>query len=453
MADKESRLFYRRALSICLLMILQQLILSLITIIDNVMVGRFGDVFVSSAAIVNRLFIVPSSFLNGILAAGAIFLAQYIGTGDHQRMKQTYRFSLVISAVLLLPFIAAGLCAPQMLVRLFAKEASILEPASVYLWYLSLSMIPYILSQAVTNAMRAVGQVRLPLLCCCITVAVKIVMNFLLLYSPLSLGMAGAGLAMLICRLIEALLLMLFLKRRPCDFNTRWRDLFQIPKALALKIAGKLLPIGLNELMYGLGLAVIFKGYSAFSAPVTAGYSVAMTYYELFRVLFMAMGTTLTIIVGPHLGQGRKQEAKQAVIRIFRLALILSLIFGGLIELSRLSVPILYAVSPESLAAADSLLKLMGLLFPLATVHFLVYFVFRSGGDSRSIFLIDSLFMWCVPIPLLFFLTQCSALPIETVYFLVEISYLLKCLLSLFLLKKERWLNNLTADSEPAEHA
>ena len=69
--------FYRQALNLCLAMIAQQLILNLITIIDNVMVGRYGDLFVSSAAIVNRLFTVPSSFLNGILAGGVVFLAQY----------------------------------------------------------------------------------------------------------------------------------------------------------------------------------------------------------------------------------------------------------------------------------------------------------------------------------------------------------------------------------------
>ena len=89
-------------------------------------------------------------------------------------------------------------------------------------------------------------------------------------------------------------------------------------------------------------------------------------------------------------------------------------------------------------------MQIMALLFPLATGHFLVYFVFRSGGDSRSIFLIDSLFMWIIPIPLLIGLTRGTNLPLTAVYFLVEVSYVLKCLLALGLLKKERWLNNLT---------
>ncbi len=35
-------------------------------------------------------------------------------------------------------------------------------------------------------------------------------------------------------------------------------------------------------------------------------------------------------------------------------------------------------------------------------------------------------------------------MPLTAVYCLVEVSYVLKCLLALALLKKERWLNNLT---------
>ncbi|MFR5599409.1 MAG: hypothetical protein ACLTJB_06835, partial [Holdemania filiformis] len=115
-----------------------------------------------------------------------------------------------------------------------------------------------------------------------------------------------------------------------------------------------------------------------------------------------------------------------------------------LIYLCRWTIPLIYTGSALSLRTADQLMQIMALLFPLATGHFLVYFVFRSGGDSRSIFLIDSLFMWIIPIPLLIGLTRGTDLPLTAVYFLVEVSYLLKCLLALALLKKERWLNNLT---------
>ena len=177
---------------------------------------------------------------------------------------------------------------------------------------------------------------------------------------------------------------------------------------------------------------------------MTAGYAIAMTYYELFRVLFPAAGTVLTILVGPVLGQGKKAEAREVVRRVFKLALGLSIAFGILIYLCRWTIPLIYTGSALSLRTADQLMQIMALLFPLATGHFLVYFVFRSGGDSRSIFLIDSLFMWIIPIPLLIGLTRGTNLPLTAVYFLVEVSYVLKCLLALGLLKKERWLNNLT---------
>lgn len=443
MHRQSARTFYRQALNLCLAMIAQQLILNLITIIDNVMVGRFGDLFVSSAAIVNRLFTVPSSFLNGILAAGVVYLAQYAGVDQPQRMRQTFRFSIFVSAAMMLPFILAGIAFPRSLVRLFSSDPALLEPATIYLRFLALSMIPYVLSQAIANALRSIGQVRLPLYGSCAAVIVKIVANGILL-DGMRAGMAGAGIAMLICRSLEALIMIALMKRSQCVFAQAWKATPRIPRVLAFQISKTMLPIGLNELFYGLGLAVLFKGYTSFNTATTAGYSIAMTYYELFRVLFPAAGTVLTILVGPVLGQGKKDDAKQVVSRVFKLALALSVLFGILIYLCRWTIPLLYSGSAVSLATADQLMQIMALLFPLATAHFLVYFVFRSGGDSQSIFLIDSLFMWVVPIPLLMILTQRTSLPITVVYFWVEVSYLLKCLLAVGLLKKERWLHNLT---------
>ena len=256
--------------------------------------------------------------------------------------------------------------------------------------------------------------------------------------------MLGAGLAMLLCRCAEALIMIVLMKRSRCVYAQAWKTIPKMPRSLAVQIGKTMLPIGLNELFYGLGLAMLFKGYSSFSTPITAGYAIAMTYYELFRVLFPAAGTVLTILVGPVLGQGKKAEAREVVRRVFKLALGLSVAFGILIDLCRWTIPLIYTGSALSLRTADELMRIMALLFPLATGHFLVYFVFRSGGDSRSIFLIDSLFMWIIPIPLLIGLTRGTNLPLTAVYCLVEVSYVLKCLLALALLKKERWLNNLT---------
>lgn len=441
--QKSGKHFYRQALNLCLAMITQQLILNLITIIDNVMVGRYGDLFVSSVAIVNRLFTVPSSFLNGILAGGGVFLAQYAGIDQPQRMTQTFRFSLAASIALLFPFILAELVFTQPLIRLFSSDPALEGPAAVYLQLLALSMIPYVLSQAIANALRAIGQVRLPLWGSCAAVIVKILANLILL-EGIPGGMLGAGLAMLLCRCAEALIMIVLMKHSRCVYAQAWKTTPKMPRSLTLQIGKTMLPIGLNELFYGLGLAMLFKGYSLFSTSMTAGYAIAMTYYELFRVLFPAAGTVMTILVGPVLGQGKKAEAKEVVRHVFKLALGLSVVFGILIDLCRWTIPLIYTGSVLSLRTADQLMRIMALLFPLATGHFLVYFVFRSGGDSRSIFLIDSLFMWIVPIPLLIGLTCETGLPLTVVYFLVEISYVLKCLLALTLLKKERWLNNLT---------
>lgn len=441
--------FYNKVLSIATLMIAQQLIINLINIIDNIMVGRFNDVMISSVAIVNRIFTVSNSFIVGILAASTIFLAQYNGLNDKTKLQQTYHFTQIALTVLIAPFIIAGLFFPEVLIRLFSDDSQIITQASNYMRLLSLSMIPFIYSSCISNSMRSVGLMRIPLICCIATVFIKIIGNCLFLYQPFAWGLTGAGVALLLCRLSEFVLLYWLMKRNNCSFHAPVIQ-SKIPRKMCISIGEKMLPIGFNELIYGVGLAMFFKGYASFNTEITAGYSIAMTYYELFRILSGSMGMVMTIIVGKSLGIGNFPQAKKDAGRIYKLALGISVIFAFLLYLCSYTVPFIYTGSEVSIQTAIEMIRRMALLFPLATSHLILYFIFRVGGDSKSILLMDSLFMWVVPIPTLLVLTRFTNLSILQIYMLVECLYILKILLSLYLLKKERWLKNLTLKEKEA---
>lgn len=66
------------------------------------------------------------------------------------------------------------------------------------------------------------------------------------------------------------------------------------------------------------------------------------------------------------------------------------------------------------------------------------------GGKTLITFLFDSVFVWVVSIPLCFILTKLTSLPITIIYFLVQASEILKCIIGYILVKKGVWINNLT---------
>ena len=69
-----NRIYYRKALSIAVPVMLQQLIQSLVSLIDNFMVAGLGDVSMSGVNVTNQILFIFMIFLNTICMSGGIYL-------------------------------------------------------------------------------------------------------------------------------------------------------------------------------------------------------------------------------------------------------------------------------------------------------------------------------------------------------------------------------------------
>ena len=74
-----SGMFYKNALVIAVPIMLQQLIQSLVSLVDNFMVSGLGDVSMSGVNVAGQLLFVFMVFLNAICMTGGIFMTQFYG--------------------------------------------------------------------------------------------------------------------------------------------------------------------------------------------------------------------------------------------------------------------------------------------------------------------------------------------------------------------------------------
>ena len=72
----------------------------------------------------------------------------------------------------------------------------------------------------------------------------------------------------------------------------------------------------------------------------------------------------------------------------------------------------------------------------------------RAGGDTRSAMLLDSGYMWLVPVPasLLMALLLPGRISIAAAVLVVQVLMNLKVIPALWVLKKGRWVRNITAE-------
>ncbi len=158
------------------------------------------------------------------------------------------------------------------------------------------------------------------------------------------------------------------------------------------------------------------------------------------------MGSAVSIMVGQLLGAGEMEEAKDTDRKLIAFAVVSSVGMGALVALLAPLFPQLYNTSNEVKHLATILLRVSALCMPVFAFLHTTYFTLRSGGKTIITFLFDSVFLWCVSIPVAYVLSRYTAMAIATLYLSCQMLDLIKCVIGFVLVKKGVWLNNIVAE-------
>ena len=80
---------------------------------------------------------------------------------------------------------------------------------------------------------------------------------------------------------------------------------------------------------------------------------------------------------------------------------------------------------------------------PISAFVHASYFTLRSGGKVILTFLFDSLFVWCITVPVAFVLSRYSDISIIPMFAVCQAVDLIKVVAGFILIKKGVWINNL----------
>lgn len=443
--DKE---LMKTTLSIAIPSMLQQLIVASVNLIDNLMVGELGDVAVSAVASANRYYSIVQMAINALVVSSIIFLSQFNGANDKEHMKQSFRFSIVSSYVLVIIFFGLGFLYANSIIEFIIKDPLIVQNGGDYLHIACFSYLPLGLSYSIASAMRATGDTKRPLMVSFLSIVLNVIFDYCLIFGHFGfkqMGVKGAAIATIIVRFIEVFIYLICLFKGNYDFVTKLKDLFKIDKDLASKIIVKAIPLITNEILWSFGLTTLIKFYSFRGSSVNTAYSISSTVGDLFFILFAGMANATTVIVGTKLGANEIETAKDNAYKLLCFSLILSLVMGLLMSSFTLLLPFLYSkVSKESLLLAKQFLIIMSFFFILYMFNTQCYFILRTGGDTKNTMFMDSGFMWAVNIPIVYLLAYHTSIPVLYVYGISQGTDAIKAILAYRIIRKEKWAKNLT---------
>lgn len=450
--------FYKMTLAVAVPIMIQNFITNFVSMLDNLMVGALGTEQMSGVSIVNQLIFIFSLAIFGALSGAGIFTAQFYGKNDTDGIRYTLRYKVIVSVLIFAAAMAIFIYFDDILINLYLHESDdsgnitlTLGYAKDYLKVILWGLFPFCIAQIFSSTLRETGETVAPMVAGFIAVLTNCAFNWVLIFGKLgfpALGVVGAAIATDISRYVECAVIIIYIikkKYRFTYFKGAFRS-FSMPKKVFKDITFKGMPLLFNEFFWSLGMSLLSMAYSLYGISVVAGYSISSTVMNLANIAFISLGSSIGIIIGKQLGANKFKEAVDTDRKLIAFSAFLSAVIGVIVFLIGDKIPLLYNTTEESKELAGYFIRVCALFIPVHSFANATYFTIRSGGKTLVTFLMDSVFIMCVSVPIAFSLFYIFNLSIWQTFFIVQCIDIIKVIIGLILVKKKVWLNNIVSE-------
>ncbi|MDR1903435.1 MAG: MATE family efflux transporter [Treponema sp.] len=446
--------FYREALSIALPVMLQQFIMSMVSLIDNFMVAGLGDISMAAVNVGNQLNFIYIVIINAICGAGGIYIAQFNGAGNVEGMGHAYRFKVIFALLVSLIYFTFCQIIPEPMLAMMtqgnAAQSDIVRIGSGYLRLTSFTLFPMTISAAIGTSFREIGLPKIPLVFSAFATLVNTAGNWLLIYGNLGaprMEVSGAAIATICARVFEAASFLVYVRLRKPSFFIPFSALFRIDIRLIREILGKSGMMFLSEASWISSETIMTALYNGRGgAEVVAGMAAGWTIANIFFLLFGGIWTASAVMIGSTLGAGKLEEARKRSEWIKSGAVAAGLIVAVLgAAVATALVPLVFSnLTPDAKAISLGLTYVILVYLPLWCLLNAQFAISRSGGDTAMGMYADVSVNTLLFVPGAFILALCTSLDPVPMFAILKITDIPKYFVARHFFKKERWVRNLT---------
>lgn len=407
--DYGNLLFPRRALWMLLIpLIIEQMLNSLMGMVDTLMVSRVGAEAISAVSLVDSINNLVLQVFAAMAAGAAIICSQYLGRKDEKgcndAAKQIVLTVVVISSVIMI--IGVGFRKPLLHLIFGSVEEAVMTNAQMYFLITALSYPFIALFQAGAAFYRACGNSKFTMKTALIANVANIVGNTLFIF-VLQMGAAGAAVSTLISRALCAFVV--FYALRKPGYAIQLKNYFSIRPDLNLivKILAIGVPSGIENGMFQFGKLAIQSTVSSLGTAAIAAQAMTIIFENVNGMAAVGIGIGLMTVVGQSIGAGRQEEAKYYIVKLAGYAEVAMIISCILVYIATRPVTVLAGMSEESTALCMQMILAITIVKPLLWVpSFTPPNGLRAAGDVRFSMITATLTMWLCRVALSIFLMR-----------------------------------------------
>lgn len=449
--DKENKIFYKTLLTLCIPIIIQNLLSTLINMVDTIMVGGLGEVSVAAIGIANQYFFLYNMALSGIIGGAGLFIAQFFGKNDKENIRKITALGSLSALALGVIFATMAIFSPKFIIHFFSLDESVVEIAVNYFLIIGFCYPIIAISNVFSMGSRSIRNPKLGMICSSISLVLNIILNYIFIFGKFgmpALGASGAALATVISRIVELILLVSYVYFIKSDYELRFtfKDIKLINRDLFKAFISKTIPVFFNDTLWAFGTVLYAVAYSKAGTSAIAASQIASSTGNFFIMTSVCIAIGSSIMIGNELGADHIEKAVSYSKKFAILVCLAGVVFGGLLILSIPALLKVFSVSPGLAPDIRKIFIVMGVLMALKTFNtFIIIGVLRSGGDTKYALTLEMGCMWFVSLPLTF-LAAYKGVPI---YILVALTYteeIAKFIFGVPRALSKKWANNIVKD-------
>lgn len=383
-------------------LLVDQAMVAILNIINSSMVSSSGPGAVAAVNMVDSINLFMMNFFIAIATGGTVVVAQYIGRFEPKKAGEASAQSILSCSLcaLAIGVLIIFFSDPLLNILFGQAEPDVMNNARIYLIGCCISYPSFAVFQAVSGALRGMGDTRASMVLSIGMNVLVVILNFIFI-NGMRLSVLGATFSLNIARFLAAVAAVFYLLHTRHELCITGKHFLRFSKSMQKSIMLIGLPSA-SEQMFFHGGKILTQTFivSLGTASMTA-YAISMSMTVLFQVPGNALNLAIMTVVGQCMGAGNVKEAK----KFMRSFIVAACILCTLVAIVMLPfTPLLYQMysPPDGIVFetfACLIIAVIGtpLLWSMA---FITPSALRAAGDAKFTSIAAMLSMWIVRVML-----------------------------------------------------
>ena len=446
----DNKIIYKKLAGIVAPIAFQYLMASLVTASDAFMLGFLDQDSLSASSLAGQIAFVFSLFYNAFIFGQTVLASQYWGKGDKKTAEEVLAITMRYALLVGLLFTLASFCIPEQIMRCFTSDSILISKGAEYLRVVSGSYLLTGFTQAYFGMMKVCDKAKLSSAIGSFSVVLNIILNALLIFGLWNfpkMGITGAGLATLIARIAETVMVLIAVMRKRCPALQVKLLLHSENQELHRDYWKYTAPLLINQLGWGGGVTMYSVIMGHLGSDAVAANSIAGIVRSMIASLCWGIAAGVGIIIGGMLGRNELEEAKKAGGSFVRFSIGIGAASGVVILALTPLVLHFVQLAPQAQYYLKYMMFMAGYYIIGNSLNStIITGIFPSGGDTKFGMWCDIITLWAVVVPMGMIGAFVLKLPVLAVAFILTLDEFVKIPAVYKHYMKYNWVKNITKE-------